>query len=415
MSRVQDFSLTALDRMVSGFLKRGSLGLIDAAGLRRDYGDGAAPRAVMRLADPGFYSKFLFNPELAVGEAYVDGALTFEDGAVRDLLEIFHMNASNLRGRPVRAALAAGARWVRRLQQTNPIAAARRNVAHHYDLSNEFYRLFLDAPMNYSCAYFEHPGQSLEAAQTAKLRRIAAKLKLEPGMRVLDIGCGWGAMALYLARHAGVDVVGVTLSREQHALAAERAREAGLAGKVEFRLADYRTVAGVFDRIVSVGMFEHVGAPHYDEFFATVRDLLAGDGLAVLHSIGRKNGPGTTGPWIRKYIFPGGYSPALSETFAAIERQKLWTTDIEILRLHYADTLKEWERRFQANRAGVLVMFDEKFCRMWEFYLAASEFAFRWGGHMVFQIQLAKRPDGAPLTRDYISQAEAALRLRDGG
>ncbi|MEE2692434.1 MAG: cyclopropane-fatty-acyl-phospholipid synthase family protein [Pseudomonadota bacterium] len=399
-----------LNAMVGQTIRRGSLTVIDAEGGRRRHGDGGEPVAAMRIGDPAVYRRIVLNPELAVGEAYMDGLLTFEEGSVRDLLQLFHRNAVNLRARPMRRAAAEAMRRMRRFQQSNPVGKAREHVAHHYDLSNDFYRRFLDKDLNYSCAYFEHDGQSLEDAQRAKLRHIAAKLRIEPGMRVLDIGSGWGAMALYLAKHLGARVVGVTLSKEQQALATMRARERGLEGKVEFRLQDYREVEGPFDRIVSVGMFEHVGVPHYTEFFEKLSDLLAGDGLALLHAIGRKGPPDVTGPWIRKYIFPGGYSPALSETFAAIERSGLWASDIEILRLHYADTLREWERRFQANRADIAAMFDERFCRMWEFYLSTSEFAFRVGGHMVFQIQLAHERDAAPIRRDYIQQAETALK-----
>ncbi|MEQ8934268.1 MAG: cyclopropane-fatty-acyl-phospholipid synthase family protein [Amphiplicatus sp.] len=413
MSIIDDLFLKTLNAMLGHLIKRGSLSLIDATGRRHQHGDGDAPVVVMRITDPSYYAQIALNPELAFGEAYMEGALTFEEGSVRDFLRLAHGNAVNLRGRPMRRLAADAARRLRRFQQANPIGKAREHVAHHYDLSNDFYRLFLDEDLNYSCAYFEHDGQTLEAAQIAKLRHIAAKLKIEPGMRVLDIGSGWGAMAFYLAEHLGAEVVGVTLSQEQKALATLRARERGLEKNVEFRLSDYREVDETFDRIVSVGMFEHVGVPHYAEFFEKISDLLADDGVALLHSIGHKGPPNVTGPWIRKYIFPGGYSPALSETFAAIERSGLWACDVEILRLHYADTLKEWERRFQAARAKVATMFDERFCRMWEFYMSTSEFAFRVGGHMVFQIQLAHQRDAAPIRRDYMLEAEAVLQARE--
>ncbi len=414
MSALDDLFFGMLNAMIGHTVKRGCLTLIDAKGRRYPHGDGAPPQAAMRLTDPSLYGQIVLNPELKVGEAYMDGALVFEEGSVRDLLQIFHSNAVNLRNRPLRRLAGETMRRLRRIQQHNTIGRAREHAAHHYDLSNEFYRLFLDEDLNYSCAYFEHEGQSLEAAQRAKLRHIAAKLKIEPGMRVLDIGSGWGAMALYLAEHLGAEVVGVTLSKEQQALATMRARDRGLDRKIDFRLLDYRQVNERFDRIVSVGMFEHVGVPYYPAFFEKLFDLLEDDGLALLHSIGHKGPPDVTGPWIRKYIFPGGYSPALSETFAAIERSGLWATDIEILRLHYADTLKEWERRFQANRREIAGMFDERFCRMWEFYLSSSEFAFRVGGHMVFQIQLARQRDAAPIRRGYMVRDEAELRAREG-
>jgi cyclopropane-fatty-acyl-phospholipid synthase len=305
--------------------------------------------------------------------------------------------------------LRAAYKKFRGLTQRNVAARARKNVAHHYDLSNELYRLFLDDDLQYSCAYFLKPDDSLETAQRNKLRHIAAKLALKPGQKVLDIGSGWGGMAMYLAEAAQVDVTGVTLSVEQHELATKRARERGLSDRVRFELRDYRDVTAKFDRIVSVGMFEHVGIGHYGEFFTKVSSLLADDGVALLHSIGRKGGPGSTGPWLRKYIFPGSYAPALSETLTAIEGSGLWVTDIEVLRLHYAETLLHWERRFQKNRSKIAALHDERFCRMWEFYLIGCEFGFRFGKQMVFQIQLAKNVNTLPLDRNYMAAAEAAL------
>lgn len=413
MSRADDISLKLFNSMIAKLVKRGTLTIIDAKGVSHEHGDGDEPRAVVRITDPKIYSALFLNPELAAGEAYMDEKLVYEEGSIRDLLRVFHVNKQNLRGRPIRRFLANFLRNIRRFQQHNPIVKARANVAHHYDLSNAFYKLFLDEDLNYSCAYFDRPDQSLEDAQVAKKRHIAAKLRIKPGMRVLDIGSGWGGMAFYLAETLGAEVVGVTLSEEQQRLSTERAKEKGLEDKVEFRLLDYREVDEKFDRIVSVGMFEHVGAPHYDEFFEKVDDLLVDDGLALLHAIGRKGPPATTGPWIRKYIFPGGYSPSLSETFAAIERSGLWVTDTEILRMHYAETLKEWHRRFEEKRDEVAALFDERFCRMWEFYLSTSEFAFRFGGHMVFQIQLAKQAGAAPIKRNYMVDAERALSLSE--
>lgn len=413
MTIAEKFWSGLLNGMIGRLIRKGSLTVIDSAGQRHEHGDGATPRCTIRLHDPDLPRQLFLNPELKAGEAYMDGTLTVEEGSIGDLLAAFHLNAPNLRGRPMRQAMQSAVRALRRFQQHNPAARARANVAHHYDLSNDFYRLFLDEDLNYSCAYFQREGQDLEAAQRAKLRHIAAKLRIEPGMRILDIGCGWGAMALYLAEHFGARVVGVTLSREQAALAEERAEERGLSSQVEFKLCDYRNVHGQFDRIVSIGMFEHVGVPQFGRFFAQVHDLLTDDGIALLHAIGRKGVPGATGAWIRKYIFPGGYSPSLSETFAAIERQRLWATDIEILRLHYAETLAEWGRRFAASRDKARAMFDERFCRMWEFYLATSEGAFRSGGHMVFQIQLTKNAAAAPICRDYMRDDELALRARE--
>jgi cyclopropane-fatty-acyl-phospholipid synthase len=296
------------------------------------------------------------------------------------------------------------------LQQHNPVKRARRNAAHHYDLSGRLYDLFLDKDRQYSCAYFLSANDTIETAQENKKRHIAAKLLLKPGQKVLDIGSGWGGLGLYLADIADVDVTGVTLSEEQYKLSVRRAADAGLSNRVRFHLRDYRNQPGTFDRIVSVGMFEHVGAKHYDEFFSKVRTLLEDDGIMLLHAIGRMEPPGHTNAWLRKYIFPGGYAPALSEVVAAVERAGLWITDIEILRLHYAETLAEWTRRFRANRDAIKKLYDERFCRMWEFYLTGCEISFRYFDQMVFQMQIAKRPDAAPLTRDYITDWERGQR-----
>lgn len=355
------------------------------------------PELTLALRDLRTVARVAANPELALGEAWVDGGLAVEGG---DIYAFLDLTASELVGRPRRGP-GAGWRLRRLLEQSNDRLRARRNVHHHYDLTVDLYRLFLDEDLQYSCAFFEHPGQSLDEAQAAKKRRIARKLLLRPGDRVLDIGCGWGGLGLTLAE-AGTRVTGVTLSTEQHRLANERAAGRGLADRAEFRLQDYRDLDERFDRIVSVGMFEHVGVPNYQAYFDTVARLLEDDGVALIHSIGRKDGPSRTQPWIRKYIFPGGYIPALSEVLPAIERSGLWVTDVEILRLHYADTLKAWRERFLARRAEAAALYDERFCRLWEFYLASSEVAFRRLGHMVFQIQLAKRPTAAPLTRDYL-------------
>jgi cyclopropane-fatty-acyl-phospholipid synthase len=348
------------------------------------------------------------NPWLHIGESYMDGRISIESGSLGELIEFCCLNAVAAADKPfLRFAEWYGykLRW---LQQYNPIPRARKNVAHHYDLSETLYDLFLDEDRQYSCAYFTGPGDSLETAQRNKQRHIAGKLLLAPGHKVLDIGCGWGGLGLYLAQLADVEVTGVTLSREQHRVATARAREAELEDRVAFHLRDYREDKGRYDRIVSVGMFEHVGAAHYREFFAKARELLSDDGVFVLHSIGRMEPPGSTNGWLRKYIFPGGYSPALSEVLAAIERERLYVTDIEILRLHYAETLHHWYDRFQANRARVAEIYDERFCRMWEFYLKGCEMAFRHWNQMVFQIQITKRQDAVPLLRDYITDWDRA-------
>jgi cyclopropane-fatty-acyl-phospholipid synthase len=292
------------------------------------------------------------------------------------------------------------------LRQHNTIPAARRNAAYHYNLSHLLYRLFLDRDLQYSCAYFRDPHAPLDEAQRAKRRHIVAKLLLERRHRVLDIGCGWGGLALELASNDRVEVLGVTLSREQLLIAQGLARDAGLADRVKFELRDYREIEGQFDRIVSVGMFEHVGPRQYQIFFNTISRLLTNEGVALIHSIGRMRGPDVTSTWIRKYIFPGGHIPALSEVMPAIEGAGLWITDLEVLRLHYAKTLRCWRQRFMANVHEVRAIYDDRFCRMWEFYLAASEMSFRYRDLMVFQVQLARRVDVVPLTRDYIFDHE---------
>jgi len=349
----------------------------------------------------------LLDPELKLGEAYMDGTLIVERGSIADLLALLlsqeHLGPRNW-------ALLRTLRYLfRRLQQFNLRSQSRTNVAHHYDLDGRLYSLFLDGDQQYSCAYFERPDQSLDDAQLAKKRHLAAKLRIAPGAKVLDIGCGWGGLALYLAEIAGAQVTGITLSREQYQLDQNRAQERGRRD-VEFKLLDYRDLDGRFDRIVSVGMFEHVGVGFYDVFFNQCAKLLAEDGIALLHTIGRYSPPGITNPWIAKYIFPGGYIPALSEDIRAIERAGLIVTDVEILQLHYAETLKAWRERFLAHRDEVVRLYDQRFVRMWEFYLACSEMAFRLGEMVVFQIQMAKQKGVTPLTRDYITREEARLR-----
>lgn len=397
-----------LGSMMNRFVQVGQLTIIDVNGKSHVYGPGGegTPHSTIRLTNEKLYRDLFFNPELKAGEAYMEGTLICEQGSIRDLLLLFANNRGGLRKHPIQKQLRKWLKKLRRRYQRNEQAASRKNVEHHYDLSNDFYRLFLDDDMNYSCAYFSKPNLSLDEAQRAKKKHIASKLNLKPGLKVLDIGCGWGGMAICLAEQYQCNVVGVTLSTEQQQLAQQRIAEKGLSEKVDIRLMDYRNLNESFDRIVSIGMFEHVGVDHYLEYFSKVHALLVEDGCALVHSIGRKGGPGITGAWIRKYIFPGGYSPALSETFSEIEKAGLWVTDCEILRLHYAETLLHWDNRFQYNREKIADMFDEKFCRMWEFYLIISEFSFRYGKHMNFQIQLTKNVDSLPITRDYLFEAE---------
>jgi cyclopropane-fatty-acyl-phospholipid synthase len=394
-----------LDLVMKRFIRQGTLAIRYADGSQRSYGQGT-PHVAMELADLQVERELLLNPGLHFGEAYMDGRLRPVDCSLYDLMDVLMVNAE-AGGHPV-ARMVSGVRTLTRLwAQHNPAPRSRRNVAHHYDLNGRLYSLFLDRDRQYSCAYFPRGDETLEEAQEAKKRHIAAKLRLDrPGLEVLDIGCGWGGLALTLARDYGARVTGITLSSEQLQVARERAAAEGLSDRVRFELVDYRLVRKRFDRIVSVGMFEHVGVGHYETFFQQIHDCLQDDGVALLHSIGRREGPGSTNAWLTKYIFPGGYSPALSETFAAVEKSGLWVTDCEVLRLHYAKTIAHWRRRFAANRDVIASLYDERFCRMFEVYLCGSELAFRRQGHMNFQIQLSRSIDAVPLTRDYMVEAE---------
>jgi cyclopropane-fatty-acyl-phospholipid synthase len=403
--------MALLDRLFRTLIRAGPLTIV-SGGRTQSYGgpaEGLKP-VTIRLSGRGTESRIVRNPALGLGEAYMDGRLAIGDGDIRDLLELVAFNlaweddgaAHAQRWRPRRlGALWDSWNWRRR---------ARRNVAHHYDLPADFFRLFLDEDLQYSCAYFADPAMGLDAAQAAKKAHIAAKLNLAPGQKVLDIGCGWGGLALFLARAAGVSVHGITLSEEQLRTARERAEAEGLAGRVTFALADYREVEGVYDRIVSVGMFEHVGPPHYGAFFRKCRSLLAPDGLMLLHTIARADGPAATDPFLAKYIFPGGYIPALSQIAPALERSRLWLTDLEVLRLHYARTLACWYERTVAAGDEIVRRYDQRFLRMWLFYLAGGIAAFRHDAFAVFQLQLARRRDAAPLIRDYVAEAESAFR-----
>ena len=389
-----------IDSVLARMIKVGDLTLHLPGGQTRRAGDGAGAPVEARVNVRGL-RRIVANPSLGFGEAYMDGDLELIRGTCWDLLEIVGKSGARTpkgRGNAFKRARKA---VKRKLQQVNGRIASRRNVAHHYDISNDLYRRFLDADMQYSCAYFARPDMTLEEAQAAKKAHIAAKLSLAPGTTVLDIGCGWGGMAMTLAKDYGADVTGVTLSTEQLELARQRAEAAGLSGKVRFELTDYRDVTRQFDRIVSVGMLEHVGAPNFRGYFETVKRLLADDGSALIHAIGRMSGPGLTNAFTHKYIFPGGYIPGLSEIVAAAEDAGLWITDIEILRLHYAETLRHWRTRFLAD-PEIPALYDARFRRMWEFYLAGAELGFRYGGHMVFQIQVAKRVATLPMTRDYM-------------
>ncbi|MGB9116776.1 class I SAM-dependent methyltransferase [Bradyrhizobium sp.] len=392
------------------FVHTGDFSVSTADGGNFRVGDGTGKPLAIRFMSASAELAVLLDPDLRFAELYVDGDIVLEQGSLAGLLAM--LLSQDRTANPTRWAKP---QWLmryigRRLKQFNSRDRAKANVAHHYDLNGKLYSIFLDASRQYSCAYFENPDQTLEEAQLAKLRHLAAKLLLGPGRRVLDIGSGWGGLGCYLAGSCGAQVDGVTLSVEQFEYSCVRARDAGYAGKIRFLLKDYRDLHQVYDRIVSVGMFEHVGRGFYNEFFQKCYELLSDDGVFVLHSCGRSDGPGITNPWLAKYIFPGGYIPALSEVLPAIERAGFLVTDIEILRLHYADTLKEWRERFSAKRGEVSYLYDERFCRMWELYLVSSEMAFREEGMMVFQIQMTKTQGVVPNTRNYIPEGEAHLR-----
>jgi cyclopropane-fatty-acyl-phospholipid synthase len=396
-----------LRHVLQHFIRRGTITFTTASGMTFSCGDGTGKPVAARFRTARAARRILFNPELALGEAWMDGTFVVESGSIADVLAIVMDQPGIL------PWLAKPAWWLRFLirhaMQFNPRARAKRNVAHHYDLDGRLYSLFLDADRQYSCAYFQTPEMTLDDAQLAKKRHLAAKLLLRPHDRVLDIGCGWGGLGLYLAGTTGTRVTGITLSSEQFQAANARAAEERLSHSARFLLQDYRDVTGPFERIVSVGMFEHVGVDFYEAYFRRCAELLTDDGVMLLHSIGRSTGPDVTSPWITKYIFPGGYIPAVSETIRAIERAGLLVCDVEILRLHYAETLKAWRERFMARREEAVRLYDERFARMWEFYLACSEMAFRKQNLMVMQIQLAKRQGIVPMTRDYIANEEARL------
>ncbi len=404
-----------LSGLLKSFVQKGTLHVTHADDERVTYGGRQpGPEVALRFHDKKAERAIFFNPELAAAEAYMDGKLTFEDGSdVHAFLTLFSVNRAPLDRHRVQGLLRRIWKAMRRRQQANDVASAKKQARSHYDLSTDLYRLFLDEGMNYSCALYRQEHESLEQAQINKLIHIVAKLKLEPGMKVLEIGGGWGSLAIMLAR-AGADVTSLNVSPEQVKIARERVSAAGLDDKVRFVIEDYREHTGSYDRVVSVGMMEHVGVFNFDDYFNVVRDRLTGNGFAMIHSIGRMTQPGTTGPFFRKYIFPGGYVPALSETFASLERCGLWVCDMEVLRLHYAYTLRDWRLRFQARRDDAKALYDERFCRMWEFYLSAAELGFVDGSNMVFQLLLSRERDAVPLMRDYITDDGRDLAGRLG-
>ena len=404
--------MALLEKLLDKLIKTGRLTVVMPDGSKRTFGPGEGECLRIRLADRRVPFEIIRNPRLAVGEAYMDGRLEIENGTMLDLLKLVVGSNRWEEGGKGRAKLNKGKmNPLRALLRRNWRKASRKNVAHHYDLSDELYETFLDPDMQYSCAYYTDPSNSLEKAQLDKKAHIAAKLHLKPGLKVLDIGCGWGGMALYLNRVAGVDVTGVTLSEHQLAVARRRAKEAGVDDKVRFELIDYRDVEGPFDRIVSVGMFEHVGLAHFDEFFAKCRSLLKPDGVMLLHTIGKFGKAGkSSDPFVAKYIFPGGYLPSLNDITSASGRQRLITSDIETLRLHYALTVREWLKRFTAARDKMVKLYDERFCRMWEFYLCGAIVFFENGSGCNYQLQYIRERSALPLTRDYMIEEERRLR-----
>ncbi|KZL17739.1 Cyclopropane-fatty-acyl-phospholipid synthase [Pseudovibrio axinellae] len=399
-----------LSGLLRSFIKRGQMRVYDVKGALHSFGSGDdGPTVTIRLHDKKLYRSLFLNPELAAGEAYMNGTLTMEQGSsCYDFLFLFSINRAPLGAHPVQSLLRKGWKSLRRHQQKNSVERAKKQARHHYDLSTDLYRLFLEGGLNYSCAYYRSADDTLEDAQEAKLTHLVAKLDLKPGMRVLEIGGGWGSLAIRMAQ-AGAKVTSLNVSPEQVNIAKQRTIEAGLDDRVEFLLKDYREFEGKFDRVISVGMMEHVGIGHLDAYFAKVGECLSDNGFAVIHSIGRMTPPGTTGPFIRKYIFPGGYVPALSEVFASTERLGLWVCDAEVLRLHYYYTIRDWRGRFEARHEEVKALYDEKFCRMWEFYLCAVELGFLHGSNMVFQLMLSKERDAVPLLRDFTVDNERAM------
>lgn len=414
-SFIHRFIQKKFEKLLAETILKGSLIAEMPSGARCQVGDGSGQPVVLRIRTWRALTRIVLYPDLALGEAYMDGDLILIDGDMYDLLHLIFVNMTVGESAGISSVIRCLIRAFIRVTDYNSPVRSRRNVSHHYDLDRRLYDLFLDTDRQYSCGYFEGPDDGLEEAQLAKKRHLAAKLHMQPGQRVLDIGSGWGGLALYLAQNFDASVLGITLSEEQLAISANRARAGKSTGRVDFKLRDYRALTGKFDRIVSVGMFEHVGQRSYGAFFSKISELLADDGVMLLHYIGRTTAPYVTNGWIRKYIFPGGYLPSLSEVMPEIERQGMIVTDLEVLRLHYAETLRHWRKRFMAQRTRAVELYDERFARMWEFYLAAAETAFRYQGLVVHQIQLAKSVTSLPRTRAYIQINEEVLRDRESG
>tara|TARA_B100000678_G_scaffold114541_1_gene95893 strand:- start:403 stop:1674 length:1272 start_codon:yes stop_codon:yes gene_type:complete len=408
--------MSLLDPILHRAIKAGRLKVTKTDGSRVQFGGlEPGPDAAIRFTEPGVERQILLNPELGGPEAYMDDKLVIEEGTLHDVIRIFMINRDRMNQSPFQRFWQEVAHRFRFIQQYNPASRAKKNVAVHYDIGEDIYRLFLDRDMQYSCAYFPTGEETLEEAQTLKKRHIAAKLQIADGQRILDIGCGWGGMGLYLAHLADVEVLGVTLSERQLKVAQRRAEILGVSDRVKFELLDYRAVTEKFDRVVSVGMLEHVGAGYLGEYFSTVRDRLTDDGVALIHAISSIAPPGGSMPFLHKYIFPGGYTPALSETMTAVENSNLWLLDCEILRQHYGYTLAHWSERFAANRDTAVQIMGERFCKMWEFYLTMCEASFMDGTSHVFQLQLANKRDAVPITRNYIEDEEERLASIEKG
>lgn len=400
-----------LNSLLDRLIQHGLLRVYDHTGaLHLFEGAPADPVVTIRIHDKSLYTSLFLKPELSAAEAYMNGTLTFEEGSsLLDFLTLMVLNRKNMSKHPVQRVAKRIRRGLKHFNEFNPTSKARENAAHHYDLSEKLYRLFLDEDMQYTCAYFHDPNDTLEQAQLQKKRRVAAKLDVKDGMKVLDIGCGWGGLALYLAQVADVQVTGISLAKEQLRVAEARAEKTGLSDRVKFVYRDYREVDEEFDRVVSIGMIEAVGAQHLDDYFGKVQQLVKPGGRALIHSIGRQTPPGSTNAFIQKYIFPGGYVPALSETFASVERVGLWASDCEIWRMHYYYTIMHWRERFLAHWNDAKEIYDERFCRMWEFYLTGVALGFRYGHNFVFHLLLSHEREDISIRQDFILQNERAL------
>jgi cyclopropane-fatty-acyl-phospholipid synthase len=404
--------MSLIGKMIDKLLGSGSITLIEPGKPPKTYGPGGGKSLTVRMTDRKVVFEILKNPRLGVGEAYMDGRLIIEDGSALDFLELIMSSNPWEEGKQARGILNRGKARLARYFTTNNKKRAKRNVAHHYDLGDELYETFLDSDRQYSCAYFTDIHNELEQAQWEKKAHIAAKLALKPGQRVLDIGSGWGGLALFMHQQAGVDVLGITLSEDQLRVARKRAEDAGVSDHVKFELIDYRNLKGEFDRIVSVGMFEHVGADHYDEFFVACRRLLKRDGAMLLHTIGKLGGASKPDPFTDKWIFPGYHLPSLSQICTASEKVRMIVSDVETLRLHYAYTLRHWLQRVTDNRAKIEALYDARFFRMWEFYLAGGIVMFESGGACNYQVQYDRDRNALPITRDYMAEAEKKLRVK---